>query len=349
MKLDVSLTAPLGDARQRARELAATGVDGLFTFEGNSDVFFPLVHAADTDVDIYANVAIAFPRSPMHLAYQAWDLQAASGGRFALGLGTQIKPHIERRYSATWGRPVERMAELIGVLREIWGNWADGTPLDHRGEFYRVDLMTPLFVPAGLGDVRPPPIWVGALGPRMTETMASVADGIVIHPFNTGAFVAARTLPLVEAGLRGAGRTRGSLCLNVGCIVAPCLTDEEHERATRAIRFNLAFYGSTPRISSGARPPRTRRPAATAAERHQVSRLVDARRSDRRRRSRPAGRAGHPGRVRRPPRGGVRDGGRPTLAHSRVRGERRFAGSDGGRVSRAGRLMRRRPEPRIGC
>jgi len=246
MKLDVGLTGPLTDSRGRAGDLAATGIDGLFTFEGNSDVFFPLVHAAGHDVDIYTNVAIAFPRSPMHLAYQAWDLQAASGGRFALGLGTQIKPHIERRYSSTWGHPVERMVELIEVLREIWGNWVDGTPLDHRGEFYRVDLMTPLFVPAALGDVGPPPIWVGALGPRMTETMAGVADGIVIHPFNTGAFVRSHTLPLVEAGLAGADRGRASFCLNVGCIAAPCLTDEEHERATTAIRFNLAFYGSTP-------------------------------------------------------------------------------------------------------
>jgi len=244
MKLDVGLTASLAASQGRARELAATGIDGLFTFEGNSDVFLPLVHAAEFAVDIYTNVAIGFPRSPMHLAYLGWDLQRASGGRFALGLGTQIKPHIERRYSSVWGRPVERMVELVSVVREIWGNWVDGAPLDHRGEFYRADLMTPLFVPPPLG-FEPPPIWVGALGPRMTETMAAVADGVVIHPFSTGAFLAERTMPLVTAGLSGAGRSLSSLCLNVGCITAPCLTDEEHARATRAIRFNLAFYGST--------------------------------------------------------------------------------------------------------
>lgn len=245
MKLDVGLTASLGESRQRSHDLAATGVDGLFTFEGNSDVFLPLVHAANADVDVYTNVAIGFPRSPMHLAYLGWDLQKASGGRFALGLGTQIKPHIERRYSSTWGRPVERMVELVSVVRDIWANWTDGAPLQHRGDFYRVDLMTPLFVPPPLG-FEPPPIWVGALGPRMTETMAAVADGIVIHPFNTGSFLRARTLPLMTAGLNGAGRGWASLCLNVGCIAAPCLTDEEHAGATRAIRFNLAFYGSTP-------------------------------------------------------------------------------------------------------
>lgn len=238
----------MGDLRgaaARARELEATGLDGLFTFEGNSDVFFPLVHATDLDVDLYTNVAIAFPRSPMHLAYQAFDLHRASGGRFALGLGTQIKPHIERRYSATWGKPVERMVELIECLRAIWANWIDGTPLDHNGEFYRVDLMTPIFVPPELGHP-PPQIWAGALGPRMTEAMAAHADGIVIHPFNTGAFLAERTLPMVEDGLAAGGRTRDDLVLNVGCIANPCLTDEEYERASTAMRYNLAFYASTP-------------------------------------------------------------------------------------------------------
>ena len=103
MKIDAGIMGDLSNAAVRAQQLADAGLDGLFTFEGNSDVFFPLVHATGLDVDLYTNVAIAFPRSPMHLAYQAWDLHRASGGRFSLGLGTQIKPHIERRYSSTWG------------------------------------------------------------------------------------------------------------------------------------------------------------------------------------------------------------------------------------------------------
>ena len=181
----------------------------------------------------------------MHLAYSAWDLQRASGGRFALGLGTQIKPHIERRFSSRWARPVERMVELITVLRAIWANWSDQTPLEHRGEFYRVDLMTPIFVPPPLKNPVPE-IWVGALGPRMTRAMAAHADGIIIHPFNTGAFLREQTMPIIETGLADSGRDRSSLTLNVGCIAAPCLTDEQYERATTAIRFNLAFYGSTP-------------------------------------------------------------------------------------------------------
>ncbi|MDW3217608.1 MAG: TIGR03617 family F420-dependent LLM class oxidoreductase [Acidimicrobiales bacterium] len=245
MLIDAGLTGDLATVPARARELADTGLDGLFTFEGNSDVFFPLVHAAELDVDIYTNVAIAFPRSPMHLAYQAWDLHRASGGRFALGLGTQIKPHIERRFSATWGKPVSRMVELIECLHAIWDNWIDGTRLDHNGEFYRVDLMTPMFVPGALDHPRPQ-IWAGALGPRMTEAMAQHADGIIIHPFNTGSFLAERTLPMIETGLEAGGRTRDDLVLNVGCIANPCLTDEEYERASTAMRYNLAFYGSTP-------------------------------------------------------------------------------------------------------
>ena len=245
MLIDVSFTGDLSGAAARAADLAATGIDGLFTFEGNSDVFFPLIHATELDIDLYTNVAIAFPRSPMHLAYSAWDLQRASGGRFALGLGTQIKPHIERRFSSRWARPVERMVELITVLRAIWANWSDQTPLEHRGEFYRVDLMTPIFVPPPLKNPVPE-IWVGALGPRMTRAMAAHADGIIIHPFNTGAFLAEQTMPIIETGLADSGRDRSSLTLNVGCIAAPCLTDEQYERATTAIRFNLAFYGSTP-------------------------------------------------------------------------------------------------------
>jgi len=245
MRIDVSLTGDLTTTAAAAAELADAGVDGIFTFEGNADIFLPLVHVAAQPVDCYTNVAIAFPRSPMHLAYQAFDLQRASGGRFALGLGTQIKPHIERRFSSTWDKPLSRMVELVEVIRAIWANWTDGTPLDHHGEFYRCDLMTPFFVPPPM-DVPPPPIWVGALGPKMTTTMAGIADGIVIHPFNTGAFVAERTMPLIDEGLESADRPRSDLTMNVGCIAAACTSEESYEAASRSMRFNLAFYGSTP-------------------------------------------------------------------------------------------------------
>ncbi len=247
MRLDVGLVGDLTNSRTRAEQLAAIGVDGLCTFEGNSDPFLPLVGAVDLDVDIYTNVAIALPRSPMHLANLGWDLQRASRGRFALGLGTQIRPHIERRFSATWDRPVARMTELIASVQAIWANWHTGERLAHRGEHYRVDLMTPIFVPGPLEQgVVPPPIWVGALGPRMTQTMAAHADGIVIHPFNSPGFVADVTMPLIEEGLRQGGRERSDFTLNVGLIAGPCLSDEEYATVTKAMRLQLAFYGSTP-------------------------------------------------------------------------------------------------------
>ncbi|MEM9466972.1 MAG: TIGR03617 family F420-dependent LLM class oxidoreductase [Actinomycetota bacterium] len=245
MKIDVTLGGDLRHSAAHAADLVAAGVDGGFTFEGNSDVFFPLVTAATSGLDLYTNVAIAFPRSPMHLAYQAWDLQRASDGRFALGLGTQIKPHIERRYSATWDRPVGRMVDVIRATKAIWANWADGTPLAHDTDFHRFDLMTPIFVPPPM-EHPPPPIWAGALGPQMTRAMARHADGVIIHPFNTGDFLAASTMPLIEDGLEAGGRYRTDLTLNVGCICSPSLTDEEYERSSQSMRGNLAFYGSTP-------------------------------------------------------------------------------------------------------
>ncbi len=245
MHIDIGLTGDLKTCAHRSVELTEAGVDGLFSFEGNSDVFFPLVLGAEAGTDLYTNVAIAFPRSPMHLAYQAWDLQRLSNGRFALGLGTQIKPHIERRFSTTWHRPVDHMVAVIAALRAIWDCWSGNAELDHHSEFYDIDLMSPVFVPPALPS-EIPPIWAGALGPRMTRAMAAHADGIIIHPFNTGSFLRDRTLPLIGDGLESSGRRRGDLTLNVGCIVAPCETDEEYETATASIRSNLAFYASTP-------------------------------------------------------------------------------------------------------
>ncbi|MGW4247745.1 TIGR03617 family F420-dependent LLM class oxidoreductase [Nocardia sp. NPDC004722] len=242
MPVDVWLNAPLAESASRARELRAAGVDGVFTFEGAHDVFLPLTLAADAGVDIMTNVAMAFPRSPMHLAHTAWDLQALSGGRFRLGLGSQIRPHIERRYGSTWSEPVERMRDTVLAVQAILRAWQDGERLDYRGRFWRHTLMTPQFDP-GPNPFGTPPVLVGALGPRMTEMAAQVADGLLVMPFNTERHFRERTLAAVAKGLAGAERPFEII---VEAIVAMGDSDSELIAARRAVRNLLAFYGSTP-------------------------------------------------------------------------------------------------------
>lgn len=245
MKIDAGLLVPPPLLHERAEALAATGVDGLFTFEGSHDVFLPLVLAAHTGCDLYTNVAIAFPRSPMHLAHQAWDLAQLSDGRFSLGLGSQVKAHVERRYGATWSSPVERMGEWVHALRAIYARWQDGVPLAFEGEHTRHTLMTMAFDPGPLS-CGPPPIWLGALGPKMVTLAASVADGLLIHPFTSDRHLAEVTLPRVEAARAEAGRARGDLTL-VGQSVVACSSDPARQaELDTAARWNIGFYGSTP-------------------------------------------------------------------------------------------------------
>lgn len=246
MLLDVQLDARPDLAAGRARELVAAGVAGLFTFEGPHDVFLPLAVAAGAvETDLMTNVAIAIPRSPMHLAHAAYDLQLLSRGRFRLGLGSQIRPHIERRYGATWSRPAARMREAVLAVQAILRSWQDGTPLDFRGEFTQHTLMPPAFVP-GPNPYGVSPVLLGALGPVMTRTAAEVADGLLVMPFHSHRHVRERTLPAVDEGLARAGRTRADLAILPQAIVAMGRTDQELAAATTGVRGLLAFYGSTP-------------------------------------------------------------------------------------------------------
>lgn len=234
MKVLTALFGP-GDAVERAGALREAGAAGVFTFEGPHDVFAPLTLASTVGgLDLMTNVAIAFPRNPVQLAHQAYDHQLLSGGRFTLGLGTQIRTQIEKRYGAQFDRPVDRMRELIGALRAIFAAWQDGARLDFRGEFYRHTLMTPTFNP-GPNPFGPPPIYVGALGPRLTRATAEVADGLLVMPFSSTRFLAEATMPAVRDGLCG----RAGFAVVPEVIVS---AGEDHE-ATRRL---LAFYGSTP-------------------------------------------------------------------------------------------------------
>jgi probable F420-dependent oxidoreductase len=245
MRIDTQLSAPLGSVADEAARLRSAGFDGGFTFEGPNDVFLPLVEAASSGLEIYTNVAIAFPRSPLHLAHTAWDLQRLSGGRFALGLGTQVRRHIESRYSAAWTRPVARMRELVLATKAIFAAWQDDEPLDFDGEFFHHTYLPPLFRPRAL-DTGVPPIWVGAVGPKLTHAVAEVADGLLVHPFHTERFLHDHTLPIVEAGLASSGRDATDFSVIADVIVCVGRNERELEAAEAGTRGLLAFYGSTP-------------------------------------------------------------------------------------------------------
>lgn len=246
LKIDVLMGTSLDDLEGQCRDRMATGVDGLFTFEGQHDPFLPLAIAARTvEADLMTNVAIAFPRSPMQLANVAYDLQVLSGGRFRLGLGSQVKPAIEKRFGAQWSRPVPRMREWVQATKAIFAAWEGTAKLDFRGEFTTHTLMTPNFNP-GPNPFGPPPVLVGALGPRMTEIAAEVADGILVMPFNSARHLAERTRPAIERGLATGGRGAGEVEVICEAIVCTGRTDEELAAATRGVKGLLSFYGSTP-------------------------------------------------------------------------------------------------------
>jgi probable F420-dependent oxidoreductase len=246
MLLDVQLDGRPDQAATRARELVDAGAAGLFTFEGPHDVFLPLAAAAGVvEADLMTNVAIAMPRSPMHLAHAAWDLHLMTGGRFRLGLGSQVRPHIENRYGTTWSPPAARMREIVLAVKAILRSWQDGTRLEFRGEFTKHTLMPPTFVP-GPNPFGAPPVLLGALGPVMTRTAAEVADGLLVMPFHSHRHVRSRTLPAVAEGLDRAGRSPDSFAVYPQAILATGRTPAELETATLGVRGLLAFYGSTP-------------------------------------------------------------------------------------------------------
>lgn len=247
MKIDVPLSVELSGSSPVSSDLAAAGASGAFTFEGPHDVFVPLILTAGAGVplDLYTNVAIAFPRSPMHLAHMAYDLHALTKGRFTLGLGSQVRAHIERRYGSVWSEPAARMRETILAVKAILTAWQDGTPLDFRGRFTRHTLMPPTFDP-GPNPYGVPDVVLGAVGPRMTEVATEVADGLIVHPLNSSRSLHEHTLPLVERGLARAGRDRSEYTITAGAIVGVWEDPSDRARVEGALRAMVAFYGSTP-------------------------------------------------------------------------------------------------------
>jgi probable F420-dependent oxidoreductase len=249
VKIDTAILeqnlAAVGAAALRLEELGC--YDGGFTFEGPHDPFFPLVLAAERTerLELSTAIAIAFARSPMLLANIGYDLQQLSRGRFILGLGSQIRPHIEKRFSMPWSKPAARMRELVLAIREIWRCWNEGGKLDFRGEFYTHTLMIPFFNPGPnpFGNAR---IFVAGVGPRMTEVAGEVADGFFTHPFNTVESMRETTLPAIDRGLATSGRTRADFEISYQVMVASGDSDEQQSLARSTIKSQIAFYASTP-------------------------------------------------------------------------------------------------------
>jgi len=253
-RLQVYTTAPMEDprdARTTFRRLEQIGYDGAFSFEAKLDPFLPLAVAAEhtSGLRLGTAVAIAFARNPMNLANLAHGLQTISGGRFVLGLGSQVRPHIERRFGMPWSRPAARMRELVLAIKAIFDCWEGRSKLDFRGEFHRHTLMIPAFDP-GPNLFGPPPILTGGFGPRMTAVAGEVADGFIAHPFHSRESLLRNSLPALEQGLARSGRRRDQFEIICATLVVTADGDEEMERVRLAARKQLAFYGSTPAYRS---------------------------------------------------------------------------------------------------
>jgi probable F420-dependent oxidoreductase len=242
MRVDLPLRAlPIREVADAARRCEALGFDAVAVTESTGNPFLAVALAATATrrVRLATGIALALPRSPMDVAYTAWDLQALSGGRFALGLGSQVRAHIERRYGSAWERPAARMREHVLALRAIFDAWEHDTPLRFEGEFSTHTLMPPNFRPAPQPHGRPP-VLLAAVRERMLEVVGEVADGLLGHAFQTSDVLRDVTLPALERGLERSGRARADVEVAAGMFVAT--SDAEWE----AVRQRVAFYGSTP-------------------------------------------------------------------------------------------------------
>ncbi|MFI7611434.1 TIGR03617 family F420-dependent LLM class oxidoreductase [Nonomuraea terrae] len=237
--------APLAAAGRFAAWAEEAGFDAVTSAEVDHDPFLPLALAAPATsrIRLTTGIAVAFARTPMTLAYVAHDLQSLSGGRFVLGLGTQTKPHITRRFGMPWSHPAARMREYVTALRAIWDDWNHGREVRHEGEYYRHTLMTATFRPPphGHGD---PPIHLAAVGPLMTRLAGEVADGLIPHGFSTERYFREVTVPALEEGLERAGRDRAEVTVHCPGFVHVFGAEEDRER--QMLRGRIAFYGSTP-------------------------------------------------------------------------------------------------------
>lgn len=246
MRMDTGLTSNLQRVAEDARKAEALGYAGVWTAEAGHDPYLACAVAATATerLSIGTNIAVAFPRSPLVHAQIAWDLQAASRGRFILGLGTQVKGHNERRYSTPWTPPGPRLREMIQLIRHVWDVWQNGTRPGFEGKLYRFSLMTPFFSP---GPIEWPhiPIYIAAVNPYMCRLAGELCDGIHVHPFNSVKYLRETLLPSVEAGLAKSGRTRSALQLATTAFVITGRTQADRDQCRAMVRQQISFYAST--------------------------------------------------------------------------------------------------------
>jgi probable F420-dependent oxidoreductase len=247
MKIDGGIGFdPKGVAEQAARA-EASGYDGVWSAETSHDPFLPIaIGAAATEkLEFGTGITVAFARNPMTLAVVANDLQLLTKGRFMLGMGSQIKPHITKRFSMPWSHPAPRMREMIQAIRAIWKSWETGDKLDFRGEFYTHTLMTPFFNP-GQNPYGNPKMLLAGVGEHMTEVAGEVGDGFLVHGFTTERYLREVSLPALERGAAKAGKTRNDLTVSYPGFVVTGSDVQSTEAAADAVRQQIAFYGSTP-------------------------------------------------------------------------------------------------------
>jgi len=246
LKVDAPASPNLGEIAERARKLEFLGYDGLRLAELNHDPFMPLTIAAEHTerIELVTSVAVAFARNPMSMAVQAHDLNSYSAGRLVLGLGSQVRPHIERRFSMPWHKAAAQMREFIGAMNAIFDCWYDGKRLEFSGQYYRHDLMPATFTPENTGGSRPR-IVLSATGPLMTRVAAEVADGMIMHPFSSERYMREVTLPAIEQGLKVTGRTLDEFELDYAPMIAMGKDEATLAAEVRSIRDRIAFYGCT--------------------------------------------------------------------------------------------------------
>jgi probable F420-dependent oxidoreductase len=247
MRIDTGIGSNLASIATRATEAEAAGLDCLWAAETVNDPFLSLAIAAEHSqrLSIGTAVAIAFARNPMSVAYTANQLQEFSHGRMILGLGSQVRSHIERRFSAQWSRPAARMREFVLALRAVWASWNDGTQLDFHGDFYTHTLMTPVFAPRP-NEFGAPRVFLAAVGELMTEVAGEVADGVITHGVSSPRYLRDVTLPALQRGLDKSGRTRADLEVTCPGFIAVADNDEQLLKTRAAMRRQLAYYASTP-------------------------------------------------------------------------------------------------------